>query len=174
MPEMLVYVRPLCDNGCMRDTTQQTIYFDLDGTLYDLYNVAEWLPRITTNEDATAYAEGDCLYDLDALHAAIDTLIAKGFHIGVITWLAADWDMPNGFTREYLREVRRVKRAWVKKHLPQATEVHVVKYGTPKHHIAKTNGVLVDDNAEVRAKWNLGLTIDATDDILQAIERLVA
>ena len=74
----------------------------------------------------------------------------KGYRIGVITWLAAG----EGYSREYVNAVRRVKRAWVRENLPQATEVHVVKYGTPKHRVAaNANGVLVDDNKDVLAKW---------------------
>lgn len=155
-------------------TNTQTIYFDLDGTVYDLYNVPRWCERITTEQDATAYAEGRLLVDRDALHNALDRAIDAGYNVGVITWLAGDWDIPEGFDRDYINAVRRIKRAWVAEHLPHATEVHVVKYGTPKHRVAKNDGILVDDNAEVRAKWNRGATIDATGNIIEAIERLVA
>ena len=156
----------------MKNTDTQTIYFDLDGTVYDLYGVDRWLPRITTEQDASAYSDGAMLVDRDALHRALDAAIANGYNVGVITWLAGDHDMPQGFTAEYLREVRRIKRAWVRENLPQASEVHVVKYGTPKHRVAKTDGILVDDNAEVRAKWNRGETIDATGNIIEAIRRI--
>lgn len=137
-----------------------TIYFDLDGTLYDLYNQPRWLDRITVDFDASAYAADDVLVDLVALHEVLDLAISEGYRVGVISWLAG------GSPKWYDKMVRTVKRAWVKKFLPQATEVHIVKYGTPKHRVANDkSGVLVDDNAEVRAAWK-GDTIDATQGIL--------
>ena len=138
-------------------THKPTIYFDLDGTLYPLYDQPRWLDRITVDFDASAYGADDVLVDIVALHEVLDVLVAEGYRVGVISWCAG------GSPKWYDSMVRKVKRAWVKKFLPQASEVHVVKYGTPKHRVAADkNGVLVDDNAEVRAAWK-GQTIDQTN-----------
>jgi hypothetical protein len=157
----------LCDrlrNGSYRDRAvmKPTIYFDLDGTLYDLYNVPSWLERITTKQDPTAYAQGSCMVDPITLATLLDTLVAKGYKIGVVSWLAGD------ASKEYDKAVRRVKRAWVKAHMPQATEVHLVKYGTPKHNIIKDkrNAILVDDNADVRNAWTRGQIIAADNNMV--------
>lgn len=139
-------------------TTQPTIYFDLDGTVYDLYGQPDWLERITTLADPTAYATDDLLVDRERLHEILDALTAQGWKVGVVTWLAL------GASREYDAAVRRVKRGWIRKHLPQVSEVHIVKYGTPKHRIVRNraDAILVDDNAEVRDSWTRGITIDAS------------
>lgn len=130
-----------------------TVYFDMDGTIYDLYGVRGWLDRLHA-EDETAYSEGGTLVDMQEL---CDMLARAGVRVGVITWTA------KGGRKEYNAAVRRVKRAWVAKHLPCVAEFHCVKYGTPKHWVAKDkNAILVDDNAAVRAAWK-GQTVDASN-----------
>ena len=62
-----------------------TIYFDMDGTVYPLYQQPDWLERITTREDATAYAADETCVDAAALQEVCLDLIAKGYNIGVIT-----------------------------------------------------------------------------------------
>jgi 5'(3')-deoxyribonucleotidase len=151
----------------MKNNNNNTIYFDLDGTLYDLYSQPQWLERITTEQDASAYSADASLYNGMELADIASRLCRAGFAIGVISWCA------DGATREFNSAVRRVKREWVKKNLPMASEVHIVKYGTPKHYVAyNKNGILVDDNAEVRAAWK-GLTIDASQNILPALRGLL-
>lgn len=146
-----------------------TIYFDLDGTLYDLYGRESWLARITELQDPTAYADEDAtLVDMIDLHETILRLLDSGYQVGVVSWLAKD------STPEYRKAVRAVKHEWVKKFLPFATEIHIVKYGTPKHHIIrdKSNAILVDDNADVRNAWTHGMTIDATQNLIEALKEL--
>ena len=147
-----------------------TIYFDLDGTVYDLYGQPDWLERITTLADPTAYANEDAtLVDMVALHETLHNLLAAGYEVGVVSWLAKN------ATEDYNKQVRRIKREWVKKFLPMATEVHIVKYGTPKHRVIKNrdNAIIVDDAAEVREAWNRGLTIDANGDIIKSLNDLL-
>lgn len=147
-----------------------TIYFDLDGTLYDLYNIPDWLERITTLADSSTYASEDALLvDMVELHNVLYALMDKGYNIGVVTWLA------NNASPKYDKAVRKVKREWIKKFLPMATEIHIVKYGTPKHRIvnAKNNAIIVDDNAEVRYTWTHGEAIDATKNLIERLKTLV-
>lgn len=152
--------------------TKPTIYFDLDGTLYDLYNQPNWLARITTLSDPTAYAnENAVMADMPKLMAQLIKMVSKGYGIGVISWLADD------STPEYDKAVRKVKREWVKKFLPMAHEVHIVKYGTPKHTVVKNKSdisILVDDNGEVRERWemNRGLALDPADGIIKSLKKL--
>ena len=146
-----------------------TIYFDMDGTIYNLYGQTDWLERITTLCDPTAYSNDDAImYDSTIFSMTIDALVAKGYTIGVVSWLAG------GASKEYKKVSRAAKKAWIKKHLPQATEVHIVQYGTPKHRIVKnkSNAILVDDNMDVRLAWPLGSTIDARQDILPVLHSL--
>jgi hypothetical protein len=56
-------------------------------------------------------------------------------------------------------------------------EVHMVKYGTPKHRVAKIrHGILIDDNSAVREAWEKygGETINPIEeDLIEALARLV-
>lgn len=151
-------------------TTKPTIYFDLDGTLYDLYNQPNWLERITTLADPTAYASEDALLvNMVDLHEVLYALMEQGYSIGVITWLAKD------ASKEYDKAVRQVKREWLRKFLPMATEIHIVKFGTPKHYLPnnRTDAIIVDDNAEVRERWTHGEAIDATRNLVESLRNLL-
>ena len=82
-------------------------------------------------------------------------------------------------SREYDNAVRAAKREWLKEQglWECFDEVHMVKYGTPKHTTANIrHGILVDDNAEVREAWERygGETIDpTTEDILNIFRAMI-
>ena len=144
----------------------KAIYFDMDGTIADLYGVDGWLDALH-REDTTPYAVAAPMVDMAQLNAICEHLIALGVTIGVISWSAM------GGSREYNAAVRKVKREWINEYLPCVSEFHVVKYGTPKHHVRKIkHSILVDDNAEVREAWQ-GETIDATKNILKALAEVL-
>jgi hypothetical protein len=135
----------------------EAVYFDLDGTLANLYNVEGWESKLRA-EDASPYADATPLVDMVRLAAIIAKLRSAGVTVGVISWGAMDG------TTEYTRGVKRVKMAWCKRYGLTFDEFHVVKYGTPKHRVAKCkHSVLVDDSSAVRQTWTLGATIDASD-----------
>lgn len=162
----------------MTATAKPTIFFDLDGTVYPLYQQENWLDRITTEKDATVYAADETLVPADELMDVLCDLLEAGYSIGVISWL------PNGIpaeapvvpmSPEYAAEVRAAKREWVKKFLPMATEIHMVRYGTPKHRVIRNNphAILVDDNAGVRSAWCHGLAIDPTKNLVKRLRSLL-
>lgn len=135
----------------------QAVYFDLDGTIANLYNVEGWESKLHA-EDLSPYADASPLVDMVRLAAIIAKLRSAGVTVGVISWGAM------GGTVEYTREVKRVKREWCKRWGLAFDEFHVVKYGTPKHWVAKCKrSILVDDNSEVRQAWTLGATINASN-----------
>ena len=135
----------------------QAIYFDMDGTIAGLYSVPDWLRKLRA-EDASPYADAAPMVDMIRLAAIIAKLRSAGVTVGVISWGAM------GGTTEYTRRVKRVKMAWCKRWGLAFDEFHVIKYGTPKHRVAKCKrSILVDDNSEVRQAWTLGATIDASD-----------
>jgi len=147
----------------------KAIYFDMDGTLYDLYSVRDWESRLR-GEDETAYCEGYPLGDMCELNCLLEDFITLGYIIGVITWTARDG------SKEYNKRVRKVKRQWISDNLPCVSEFHCVKYGTPKHRVATyKNSMLVDDNAEVRHAWKNGATVDATnyDEAVRALRKIL-
>lgn len=126
----------------------QALYFDMDGTLADLYSVRGWLKKLR-NEDVTPYEKAKPLFEMDELNASLEALAAKGVTIGVISWGSKD------ASKEYQRQIAKAKRAWINKYLPCVSEMHVVKYGTPKARVAKVknDSILVDDDAQVRQRW---------------------
>lgn len=146
---------------------EKAIYFDLDGTLADLYNYEGWLEMLRA-EDTTPYEQCNVLVDIEELQKVLDELAAAGFILGVISWCS------KGGSREYGKRTRKAKIEWCEKHFPGVfTEYHVVKYGTPKHYVRNVkHSILVDDNAEVRYKWNGG-TIDATENIVELLKELL-
>lgn len=148
----------------------QAVYFDLDGTLAALYDVPQWLEKLRA-EDATPYAQAKPLVNMVELATLIVQLRRKGFTVGVISWGAM------GGSTEYTRQVKKIKRLWCDNFGLSFDEFHVVKYGTPKHRVAKIkNAVLADDNKEVRTSWSLGQTIDASDakQMLESLKKLAA
>lgn len=136
----------------------QTIYFDMDGTIADLYSVPNWLEKLH-NEDVSPYQDARPLVDPDIFNTLISDLLEAGYLLGVISWAAM------GGSSEYARATRKAKKEWLLKFCPELlNEFHVVKYDTPKHKIAKNkDSILVDDNEQVRQAWNNGMTIDASD-----------
>lgn len=144
----------------------QAIYFDMDGTIYDLYSVTDWESRLNS-EDVTAYSCGEAMYDMGSLNSLLEQFVALGFVIGVVTWSAMHG------SKEFNKATRKVKKDWIAENLPCVTEFHCVKYGTPKYQTAKIkDSILVDDNAQVRAAWH-GETINACEDIMEQLQNLL-
>ena len=126
-----------------------TIYFDMDGTIADLYGVENWLDYLI-NSDATPYKVAKPLINLNSLARVLNNKQKKGVKIGVISWLSK-----NG-SDDYNELVTRAKIEWLKKHLKSVNfdEVHIVKYGTPKVQFKKNFAdVLFDDECGNRAEW---------------------
>ena len=127
-----------------------TIYFDMDGTLADLYNVENWLDKLRAC-DASPYEEAKPLVNLARLARMLNMLQRKGCRIGIISWLSKE------SPAEYDKAVRASKKRWLAEHMPSVVwdEIHLVKYGAPKEFNCQDNeGILFDDNEEVRKKWN--------------------
>ena len=145
----------------------KAIYFEMDGTIADLYGYDGWLELLRA-EDTTPYEDCGVLVDVEKLREVLDGFMFAGIKIGVISWGAM------GGSREYCKRTREAKKEWCEKYFPGVfTEFHVVKYGTPKHRVCKEkNSILVDDNADVRNAWK-GETIDATKNIILALKELL-
>lgn len=127
-----------------------TFYFDMDGTIADLYGVKDWLADLRA-ENVRPYAEARPLIDCERLINAIMFLKAEGFKFGIISWTS------RGGSVEYNKAVRKTKLAWIAEFFPNCfDEIHIVKYGTPKHRVAKDNGWLFDDEEKNRNNWNKG------------------
>lgn len=127
----------------------KAIFFDMDGTIADLYGVENWLADLRA-ERVRPYAEARPLVNLSALARMLNRLAARGFSVNVISWT-----VPGG-SDSYNEAVAEVKRAWLAKHLPSVNfdRIEVVPYGTPKQTLGR--GILFDDEERNRTAWGEG------------------
>lgn len=140
-----------------------TIYFDMDGTIADLYSVPNWLPLLRAY-DPKPYAEAKPLVNLNSLARILNRLQRQGFRIGIISWLSKT------STPEYDAKVTAAKEKWLAKHLSSVDfdEIHIVPHGTPKQNFATANDILFDDEAKNRKNW-IGKAFDA-DSIIEILK----
>ena len=124
-----------------------TIWFDMDGTIADLYGVDGWLEDII-NQNPRPYIEAKPLLNLSLLARRLNKLQKKGYKIGIISWLSKKDDI------DYSIVVTKAKKKWLKKHLPSVKwdNVNIVKYGMNKWD-ACGNGILFDDEEQNRSNW---------------------
>lgn len=126
-----------------------TIWFDMDGTIADLYSVENWLPMLRAY-DPSPYALAKPLVRLSTLAYMLNKLRAKGYRVGVISWGS------KCSTPAYDAAVTAAKMAWLKRHLPSVDfdEIHVVPYGVPKQNFKRTDAdILFDDEERNRINW---------------------
>lgn len=144
------------------------IYFDMDGTIADFYATKDWVKRLA-NEETFPYDVAAPLLRMSALAKRLNNLQKKGYLIGVISWTAMN------STTEYHKAVEQAKLNWLKKHLASVKfdEIKIVRYNTPKHELGE--GILFDDNAEIRKGWDrandTNLAFDV-DNILEVLGHL--
>ena len=140
-----------------------TVYFDMDGTIADLYSVPNWLPLLRAY-DPKPYAEAKPLVNLNSLARILNRLQRQGFRTGIISW------MSKTSTPEYDAKVTTAKERWLAKHLSSVDfdEIHIVPYGTPKETFATVNDILFDDEAKNRENW-IGKAFDV-DSIIEILK----
>ncbi len=145
---------------------KKAIYFDMDGTIADLYGVENWLSYLIKKE-TVPYRDARALLDLRQLARLLNRLQRKGYHLGIVSWLAKN------STAEYDEAVAETKKEWLQKHLKSVNfdEIVIVPYGTPKQKVVKYNdGILFDDEEPNRNKWT-GTAYNETE-ILQTLRKL--
>lgn len=143
-----------------------TIWFDMDGTIADLYSVKNWLPMLRSY-DPTPYAEAKPMLRLATLAYMLNKLRAKGYAVGIISWLAKNSN------EVYDASVTKAKQKWLAKHLPSVKfdEINIVPYGTPKQNFIKTaTDILFDDEEKNRNEWT-GIAYNATE-IMEVLKTL--
>lgn len=125
------------------------IWFDMDGTIANLYGVEGWLDDLE-NERVRPYQEAKPLLNLQVLARRLNSLQRQGYKIGIISWLSKSG------TDEYNQKVKEIKLKWLKTHLKSVhfNEIHIVEYGTPKESLGQ--GVLFDDEERNRIAWGQG------------------
>lgn len=145
------------------------IWFDMDGTIADLYGVDGWLDDIIAR-NVRPYAKARCLYDIFDLFTTLVDLKAKGYKIGIISWGSKENNA------EYDKAVAETKKEWLYKMALDVVldKIIVTPYGVRKADTCRAygNGILVDDEAQNREAWDLGDTIDANENILEILKNL--
>lgn len=131
------------------DEMMKTIYFDMDGTIADLFSVENWLPMLRSF-DPTPYEKARVMHNMSYLARLLNVLRQNGYKVGIISWLSMD------STIEYDNAVTKAKIEWLELHLASVEfdEIHIVPYGTPKEQFSSGIDILFDDTVEVRENWN--------------------
>lgn len=127
----------------------RTIWWDMDGTIANLYAVENWLPMIRA-EDTTPYTEAGVMWNMSQLARLMNQVQKLGYKLGIISWTAK-----NG-SASYNEAVKQAKLDWLKKHLASVTwdTIYVVSYGTPKSLVMQTEeDILFDDEEPNRDAW---------------------
>lgn len=136
------------------------IYFDMDGTIANLYADPNWLPKLRAF-DIEPYEKAEPMVAEETLLA----LIEQGYELAIISWLAGYHN-----NKEYDKAVRQAKKDWLARVYPNVkfAEKHFVKFGTPKYRVANENGILVDDELNNRLAWKgIAIAPNEIENLLQ-------
>ena len=128
---------------------KRTIWFDMDGTIADLYAVPNWLPKLRA-ADPSPYAEAEVMHNMSQLARLLNKVQALGYTIGIISWLS------KASTAEYDKAVAQAKLNWLNQHLHSVSFdfIHIEAHGTPKQTFMVTDhDILFDDEEKNRNDW---------------------
>ncbi len=144
-------------------------YFDLDGTIYDLYGMKDWLERIE-NEKPNTFTDGKFIVNYNEFMECVKQLEEQGYTFNVISWL------PYDITYNYKKKCEQEKRNWIKKFLPFVKKVEVQSYGILKHtHVE--SGILIDDNEKICRHWRnenrIALNVNKEFNVIKALKKLI-
>jgi len=126
------------------------IWFDMDGTIANLYAVENWLADLRS-ESVRPYTEALPMLNFSLFARLLNQLQRNGWQIGIISWTAKSG------SETYNMAVELAKRAWLARHLPSVEwdEIKVVRYGTNKKETCG-DGILFDDEIGNRNAWGQG------------------
>ena len=127
----------------------RTIWWDMDGTIANLYAVENWLPMLRA-EDTTPYVEAKVMWNMSQLARLMNQVQKLGYKLGIISWTS------KGGSDLYNIAVDTAKREWLDTHLASVNfdYVYIVKYGTPKSLVMQDeDDILFDDEEQNRENW---------------------
>ena len=124
------------------------IWFDMDGTIADLYGVDGWLEMLRAF-DPTPYATARPLVNLSALARLIHKAQHNGFEVCIVSALSKT------STADYDEKVKTAKLGWLKKHLASVNfdEIRFVPYTFTKNDVNTGNDILFDDEERHLTAW---------------------
>jgi hypothetical protein len=129
-----------------------TIYFDMDGTIANLYGVPNWLAYLES-QDVTPYLTARPMFNFAIFARLLHMMQRRGHRIGIISALS-----PTG-SEVFQAEIQEAKKAWLRAHLPSVSwdEIIFVPYGANKNESTpnptNANKVLFDDEERNRVEW---------------------
>lgn len=126
----------------------KAIWFDMDGTIADLYGVEGWLDYLLAG-DVFPYAEAAPMCNFSLLARLLNRLQAEGWKLGIVSWTSKSGsELYNG-------EVALAKLVWLHQHLKSVSwdEIKIVTYGTNKFKTCG-GGILFDDEEGNRNDWH--------------------
>lgn len=157
---MIYYIQKERERGT---EMRKEIWFDMDGTIADLYGVDGWLEMLI-DSDPTPYEIARPLLRMATLARLLNRLQREGWEIGIVSWLSKSG------TEAYNRAVTEAKREWLAKHLKSVRfdYIDILPYGTPKE--MGRNGILFDDEERNRTNWNeIAYDVSEIIEILKAL-----
>lgn len=133
---------------------ERYLNFDMDGTVYNLYDIPAWLDALRNDEMDIFGCDDMGRKSLSRIREAVRALIDEGWTVGVITWAPMGVEMGSITFSECELE----KTSWIERNFPEIPldRVIVAEYGTPKHELVENPtalNILVDDNKLVREAW---------------------
>ena len=126
------------------------IFFDMDGTIANLYAVENWLADLEAGR-TRPYAEATPTLNMSLFARLLNKCQKTGYKLGIISWTSKTG------TAEYNKAVEVVKYRWLMSHLPSVVwdVVYIVPYGTNKKEVCG-EGILFDDEERNRNQWGEG------------------
>lgn len=125
-----------------------TIFFDMDGTIADIYSSPNWLKELRAFR-TSPYTQARPLVNMSRLAKALHRAQNNGVEIGIISWSS------KVSTPDFDLAVAQAKRDWLARHLPSVKwdKIYIVAYGTPKQSFASPSDILFDDEQPNRTAW---------------------
>ena len=136
-----------------------TFVFDMDGTLFDLYGVENWLPMLR-DENPEPYLKAAPMLNFSLLARYLNRIQRAGHKIMIVSWTS------KVSSPEYHNEVAWAKYKALRRHLPSVhwDEIIFANYGLNKSTFTKdSRAFLFDDDESVRANWRHGLAFEPSD-----------
>lgn len=129
---------------------EKMVWFDMDGTIANLYAVEGWLEDLRA-ERTRPYDVAVPMLNFSQLARLLHKVQRNGWKLGIISWTS------RGGSDLYNGAVALSKLCWLHKHLPSVNwdEIRIVNYGTNKY-MECGGGILFDDEESNRKAWGEG------------------
>lgn len=126
---------------------EKIIWWDMDGTVANLYSVDNWLSKLR-NEDSSPYIEAEAIFNMIPILEKLEYLRSMGWKSGIISWTSKE------SSYAYYKAVVEAKIKWLKCNFNFNFDyINIVPYGVPKSYFMRGMDILFDDDARVRQEW---------------------